>query len=260
MSEFEEKFGNRFFIIDSKNINEINSKLYGFTIIDNEIVNEGSFIDESSLNGMGAYIYINSSNDSISISQDFNGCWGLYLYQEDGYFALSNSFLKLVEFLKDNHEISFNKEYADAFLYSYLCSFAYKETLINEIQLLPRHSKVIIDKLNSTLTVEKIDYGLHSINVDSKKGLDALDKWYYKWVDIIRSIKSKTNNLSIDLSGGFDSRVVAALWLNANIDLNKVRIKSHTNKLHSHSEDYIIASKISDEFDFKLNHSSFSFY
>lgn len=109
MSEFEEKFGNRFFIIDSKNINEINSKLYGFTIIDNEIVNEDSCIDESSLNGMGAYIYINSSNDSISISQDFNGCWGLYLNQEDDYFALSNSFLKLVEFLKDNHEISFNQ-------------------------------------------------------------------------------------------------------------------------------------------------------
>ena len=81
----------------------------------------------------GECYYVKVDDTEIKLLQDFNGSYGLYLYKSNDYFAISNSFLKLVEYLKDKHPISFNKDYADAFLFTGLCSFAYGETLVNEI-------------------------------------------------------------------------------------------------------------------------------
>lgn len=188
-----------FFIIDSFNLNNVNQKLYGYAIQDKEIVDET--INANELNGTGAYIFIHSDNEEIKILQDFNGSYGLYFYKNEDYFAISNSFLKLVEYLKKNHTITFNKEYADTFLFSDLCSFAYDATLINEIEVLPRNYKVIINKNNKSINFEEIDYQEHTIELNSEEGINTLDKWFYKWTNIIRSIKDKTNNLTMDLSG-----------------------------------------------------------
>ena len=254
MSEFEKLFGEEFFIIDSNNLMDIKTKFYGFSIIDNNIVFENSFIDENKLTGNGAYLFVKDDDGHIRILQDFNGCYGLYFYKSDDYFAISNSFIKLVEYLSFNdYFISFNQEYAEAFLFAELCSYAYEDTLINEIKLLPKNYIVDIDKFNNCIQFNEIDYKEKSVCIDSQEGFDILDEWYFRWVELFRSIKKDSNYISIDLSGGFDSRVIAALWLNANIDLNKVRIKSFEDKLYCHNEDYIIASKIAEEFDFKLN-------
>ena len=68
------------------------------------------------------------------------------------------------------------------------------------------------------------------------------------------SLKSKTNNIVAHLSGGFDSRVTAALWLSSNINLDEITIKSYERKVH----DFRIASKISEKFNFKLNKNTLS--
>ena len=83
-----------------------------------------------------------------------------------------------------------------------------------------------------------------------------MDDWYFKWVNIIRNLKSKTNNIEIDLSGGYDTRIIAALWLTANIDLNQIKIRSMNRDVHCLAEDYKIASQIAKEFNFKLNDNS----
>ena len=50
---------------------------------------------------------------------------GLYLYENkaNNYFALSNSFLLLVEKLIGRQNISFNKDFADNLITTDLCSF-----------------------------------------------------------------------------------------------------------------------------------------
>lgn len=260
MSEFDEYFDETFFIIDSNNLNDVGPRFQGYTFINNKIVHDDYLITEDSINGCGSYLFIDSNKEFIKIFQDFNGSYGLYFYQIGDYFAISNSFFKLVEYLTANDlGLSLNKEFAEAFLFADLCSYAYCETLVNEITLLPKNYKVIIDKSSKEIVFEEIDYGEDSVSIDSKEGVAILDSWYYRWVELIRSIKSKTNNLSFDLSGGMDSRIIAALWLTANIDLSKVRIKSHMDNLHVHKEDYHIASKIGDAFDFELNNPSFSY-
>ncbi len=246
-----------FFIIDSFNLNNVNQKLYGYAIKDKDIIIDKN-ININNLDGTGAYTYIHKDKEKIKILQDFNGSYGLYFYKNEDYFAISNSFLKLVEYLKKNHTITFNKKYGDAFLFSDLCSFAYGETLINEIEVLPRNYKVIINKNNKSINFEEIDYQEHTIELNSKEGINTLDKWFYKWTSIIRSIKDKTNNLTMDLSGGFDTRITATLMLSANIDLNKITVLSYDDDKICHAEDYEIASRIGEKFGFSLNKNVFS--
>ncbi|WP_295722071.1 hypothetical protein [uncultured Methanobrevibacter sp.] len=258
MSEFDDLFGDEFFIIDSKNISAVESKFYGYAVIDEKIVigRDNTDINYKSLNGIGAYIFINVEDEKISIYQDSNGSYGIYIYQREDYFAISNSFFKLSEYLKNN-DISLNEDYAKSFLFCRLCSYDYGGTLINEIQLVPRNYIIYINKFNNKISFEKIKYNLYSVSLDSQEGINLLDEWYYKWINLIRSIRRKTNNISIELSGGFDTRIVSVLWLNANIDLTNIRIKSFDDKKHIHEEDFKIASQIAKEFDFQLNQPIF---
>ena len=249
MSGYQGDLENEFFIIDSSNLDTIEQRLYGFSLTDNEVIDNQSMKDNISLDAEGAYVYVEVNKDEIKISQDFNGSYGLYLFKSDDYFAISNSFLKLVDYLKYSHELTLNKEYAEAFLYTHLVSFAYKDTLVNEIELIARDYIIKINKNNKTLDFSEIDYEENTIHIDSKEGIEILDAWYYKWVNNIRNLKNKTNNITIDLTGGFDSRIIACLWLTANIDLNKIRINSNPK----HKEDYEIASQMAEYFNFKLN-------
>lgn len=251
MNEFEQYFGDEFFVIDSYNLNNINQSFYGFTIENNKLIQKCDIKKDMDLNGFGAYIFVKVDSDTISISQDYVGSYGLYLYKTEDYFAISNSFIKLVEYLKDFKNISFNKKFADAFMLTHYVSLAYNQTLVNEISLIPRNCKIIINKLNKNLTLQKIDYQEETVPIDSKEGMLILDNWYWKWIDIFRLLKTKTNNIEVDLSGGFDSRIVAAIWLTANIDLNKILIKSSTAE--KHEEDFEIASEIAKKFNFRLN-------
>lgn len=253
MMDFKDGFDDEFFIIDSNNLNDVEPRLYGFMINDKEIILDDTFDESTNMSNEGAYILVEQKDDIISIRQDFNGAYGLYLFEKDGYFAISNSFLKLVNYLKFHYELSLNKEYADCFLYTNLTSTAYSKTLVNEIKSIPRHYIILIEKNSKTLKFDKIDYGEYSIPLDSKQAFEILDCWYEKWVNIIRSIKSKTNRLSFDLSGGFDSRITALLWITANIDFDKFLINSHQDTNSTHEEDFKIATQISEFFNFKLN-------
>ena len=251
MNEFDRIFGNEFFIIDSNNINSIKTRLYGYTIQNDKVIEMDELDDTQDITPDGAYIFVKVTNEEIIISQDFLGYYGLYVYHVGDYFAISNSFYKLSEYLKNNHPISFNRTYGDSLLFSGFHAYAYGETLVNEIEVLPSQYRIIINKNNKQIVYDEIDYKERTIDINSFKGISIIDKWYYKWTNILRSIKNKTNNMSFNLSGGKDSRLVAALWLTANIDLDKINIKSYTDK--NHEIDFKIASDIAKEFNFELN-------
>ncbi len=253
MSEFKKYVENEFFIIDSNNLNTIKTELYGFMVDGDKIIMNDNVHEISSATGNGTYVYISKNEDLIQIFQDYNGSYGLYFYQNDDYFAISNSFLKLIEYLKDTQYLTFNEDYASYFLTSDICSIVYKSTLINEIEVLPRNYVPLINIKNKNITFKEIDYEEHSVELDSKEGLFILDNWFYKWVNIIRTLKLETNNIQVDLTGGFDSRIVLTLLLSANVNLNKIEIRSFNDDYAGHKEDFIIANKIAKKFNFKLN-------
>lgn len=263
MSEFDEIYGDEFFVIDSDNLDEVNTKFYGYMISEDKVINNENIEDNAELTGLGAYVHIKTDENSINIFQDYAGCYGLYLFKEGNYFAISNSYIKLAEYLKNNHKLSLNKDFANSFLFVDLVTIGYNNTLINEINVIPRNYEITINKMNKSLSFNNLDFKENTISLDSKEGIKILDDWFNRWTNIIRSLKSKTNNIQVDLSGGYDTRIVTMIWLSANINTDKIFIKSIDNK-HSNKkgiiEDYKIASEIANRFGFELNKNNLIFH
>lgn len=254
MSEFGELLKKEFFIIDSNNLDSVEDRLYGYVFSNDKVIFDCNDANVSG-GGEGTYVLVKNFESSISIFQDFNGSYGLYVYDDGENFAVSNSFNYLVEHLRNHYKLSLNEDFAKVLMSCGLSTFSFKETLVNEIERIPRNYTIHIDKDNKTLSFEKIDFMEHTLDLNSREGLDVLDRWFEKWVNIIRSLKRKTNNIQVALSGGFDTRVISVLWLCANIDLNKIHIVSIDDDNHTHSEDFKIATEIANHFDFPLNNN-----
>lgn len=249
-----------FFFIDTDHLDDVPNRLYGFCIADAMSGGTVSLEDEKfpAEYPNGAYILVQNLGDRICISQDFNGACGIYMFRQGDYFAFSNSFLLLVDRLDTRFTLSLNDDYAKAYIVSGLSPLAFSETLVREIEVLPRNARVVISKVTRRMEMLSIDYGEHSVEIASEEGLRILDKWYAKWMCTVREIKAETDNMMCDLSGGFDSRLVFGLFVHAGIDLDSVWFQSHRNKLHTHEEDYAIASRIASYFSVSLNEGSLS--
>lgn len=238
-----------FFIIDSDNLDKTDSKLYGYSIADYEIITNENYNNQE-LDYSGSYINITREENTIRISQDYVGCYGLYIYENEDYFAVSNSFFKLLQHVNDR-DITLNRVYADSFIFTGLCSLNYDQTLINEIRQLPRNTELVINTDTKELSENIINFEEHSLDINSIEAVQTLDAWYEKWVKLTRKLVEKNENIYFELSGGFDSRTVATIWLNANINLKNMNIVSNKGELFR--EDYKIAQKIADYYSFTLN-------
>ena len=232
--------------------------MYGFSVSKEGIITDNfykqlGFYEEP--NPQGAYVIIRKTENEIIINQDFCGCYGLYYFEniKENYFALSNSFLLLEEYLVGRQNFSINKDFTDNFLISGLCSPSIKETLINEIKEIPSNAIIKINIRRKQIKFLYKDYQENTIPYDSKQGLKIIDNWVDKWGYIFRSLKNKTDNLSFQLSGGFDTRTLFSILISSGIDLNKINIQSNNNSITPFLEDFKIASSISSKYKFKLN-------
>lgn len=245
-----------FFVFDSDHLEEVDSKLYGFTIIQNELITDAAFLPDE-LSPGGAFVFVKRTENGITVRQDFMGSYGLYLYRDGAYFALSNSFQRLVDYLKPSKVLTVNTDYADYFVNAELCSVAFSETLIKEIRCLDRCAEVNIDISRKELEISLHDYGENTVELSSPEGMRVLDEWYHKWTQFIRNLCASGAQIQTDLSGGFDSRMTFTLLLGSGIDMNKVFVHSLNDGLHVHDEDFRIATAISDHYHFSLNNNSF---
>ena len=125
--------------------------------------------------------------------------------------------------------------------------------MINEIVQIPSNSFITINIIEKKIYIFNIDYKENTIPLESEEGLKLINKWMDKWGYILRSLKKKTNNISYDLSGGFDTRTLLTILLNSGINLNEILIHTFQNNEHGHDEDLKIASNISSKYGFELN-------
>lgn len=249
-----------FFLITSDNLQEAKTRFYGYSVQESGIYENDNLTEEAAagLNGCGAYLYVEVKDGKIKIRQDFNGSYAVYLYRNGDYFALSNSFLRLLEYVKTRFPLSFNRDYANYHLATWYSNhIAYSDTLIKEIQTLERDIVIEIDIQEKTLAFHKIDYKESSLWINSAEGLEVLDRWFLRWTRIFRKLKEKTDQIQVDLSGGFDTRIMFLLMLQSGIDLNEICVGSINDDLYTHREDFKIASEIAEYYGFGLNHEVF---
>lgn len=245
-------FNHHFFVITSDNCISHTSRLYGYAIFDGKIYIEGS-VENVPFNANGVYINVVCKNNQILIQQDYNGSYGLYIFQEDNFFAISNSFLKLLEYLKNDKKLSVNKDYARYFSVDPLSSISTQETLIQEIKILPKEVEVNIDLSSKEISINNVKNILQKYSLFSKEGVKILDDWYHKWQGLLIGLQNDNRHVSVDLTGGMDSRATLSIFNNEKIDMSKIRVNSSTGKFHTHPEDFEIASIISQKMGFALN-------
>ena len=115
---------------------------------------------------------IRKKGNEIIVNQDFQGNFGLYIYEniKKNYFALSNSFLLLEEYLVDKQKISLNNDYANNLVISGLCSPSLYETMIKEINKISSNSFLIINIKDKSFKINYIDYETQTIPLESKDG------------------------------------------------------------------------------------------
>lgn len=233
-----------FFCIDSNNLTDVKPCLYGYSIQSTGVYTNENLTEESidGLDGRGTYIYVYKEGDRIFIRQDANGCYGLFIYQDGEYFALSNSFYRLVEYVSLNRSLTFNVDYANAMLMETMVSHSSSETLINEIEIVDRNVQIVIDTSSRQLIQEKFESDVWSISVDSEQGMKILDDWFEFWTSFFHNLAKKTNNIKCDLSGGYDSRISFLLLYSSQVDMNKLGIASNI----SAAEDYAVANKVAN--------------
>lgn len=244
-----------FFLIDSNNLSQVHSQLYGYSIQRSGIYEADNLTPEAiaGLDGHGCYVYVEVKDGQITIKQDMNGCWGIYLFRHGDYFALSNSFFRLLDHVKFHYPLTVNMDYCYQYLTDKVCSHAYLETAVNEIKLIERNAIVRVDIKEKNFHIDFIDYREHSVPLDSEKAINVLDNWFEFWSNVLCGVAKNTRFFKIALSGGFDTRISLSLALNSGIDLTKIRINSSESTLHTFSEDYKIASKIAEHYGFELN-------
>ncbi len=246
----------RFFVIDSENLTDVRTGQYGYYLDEDGITTDRTYTGGSApQSGCGAYVLITGNDTEITVEQDYCGSYGLYLFQKGPYFALSNSFLYLVDYLKSRFPLSVNKDYMDYFLVADFASVAYGQTMIREISVLDRNAVVHINIHERTMNTEIMVPEQNKVELNSREGIRILDSWYERWTGIIRSIAGRTRNLTADLSGGFDSRITFMLLMQSGVDLNRVNICSIHDDRHTHKDDYEIASEIAACYGFELNRS-----
>lgn len=171
--------------------------MYGFCVskhgifTDNYYKKKGFYLRPKS---EGVYVMIKKLEKEIIIYQDYYGNFGLYFYEnkKTKYFAISNSFLYLEEYFLGKQKLTFNKDFADNYIFAELLTFSIYETMVNEIIRLPSNIIIIINIQKKNFKIHNVKNYENTIPFESEKALKIIDNWVDKWGFIIRSLNKKT--------------------------------------------------------------------
>lgn len=238
-----------FFILDSYNLDQTASHLYGYAIDLNSqfITHIDHFDSEKSERYSGCFIAIIKDGSNVKIIQDQNGSFGLFCYQSGSYYAISNSFLALFQYLSVCRKIplSLNKKYGAYFILTGYMNYILNGTFINEIDRIPKDAAIYASP--SGMVFQYMRH-INKIRIDTLDGLAVIDSWINKYVNLFRLFPGVCK--VVDVTGGKDSRISMGLALVAN--LPKCDSHFYSVKGYACKEDYPIAESLGKQFGFAI--------
>lgn len=246
---------NNFFFISSDNNLGIKNKFYGYALNANGIVlgsNNETIIEDKYTAGI--FVNIIDEGKQIIIRQDYFCGYGLFIFRNGNFWAISNNILYLIQNLNDKYELRVNYDYLALYITHGQTSASIKETVIADIEELACGEYIVIDKATNQVYVKTMEYDKYSIELDSKKGMDFVDAWYEKYHNIYKLLIDLNYAFYIDLSGGKDSRAAFSLVKSLDLSRSNVTINSIDDGIYTHEEDFNIASMITNYYGFHLNH------
>lgn len=250
MSCFAEQ---NYFVVASDNYKSFSSRIYGYVIDGNTMYHNYIFPDSSipefTKENVGFFTLIKREQSKIEISMDAMGYGLVYYYNDGEFWAASNSFYKLMVYLKTRVKLTFDSEYG--YLFSgvpHIATISHSSSLIKEIKLLALNEKIVVNTDRSSMSIVQSAFD-PIVKMNTAEGLEAIDKWAYKWIKFVRFLAKHGEQINVQLSGGFDSRFVLALILASGIDMDKINIESFVD----YKDDFEIASSIAEHYNFKLN-------
>lgn len=238
------KIRDSFFVIsDSSDLSKVNNSFFGFQLKRKEEVITGHWVE------------VKHKLKYIEISVDPFGMGRVFVYRNGNRWAISNSFYGLYEYINENRlNRTLNQDYINLFIKSNpITTVAYKDTIFNEIELIPSNIEIRIDKINKEinyLETKEPDF----IDIDTPEFYNFIDVWTEKWINIIQFLDEKKYFVNAQLSGGFDSRLTFSLLLRSSLNFDNINIESSTRM----KEDLSIASQIAKDLKFSLNSKKLS--
>lgn len=243
-----------FFVITSDNYQDQASQFFGFAFQDNLFfVRENQDHIKFDKYAAGIFVNIIDYNDILYIQQDFYCGFGLYIFRNKEYWAISNNILLLVLHLKNRFKLSISSEYFALHMLQKVCVASVNRTIINEIAELGQGEYCLIHKSSGKLEIHKNIYDKYTVPVYSRSAIDLLESWINRYSSLCKTLVTCGYNVSVDLTGGFDTRAVLPVWLPLLREGLALTVNSSDDGLDCHAEDYEISRRIAEAYSFNLN-------
>ncbi|ETX15496.1 hypothetical protein OCH239_16120 [Roseivivax halodurans JCM 10272] len=249
----------RLFLIDDRTLPEPGAQLHGFAWegADFVIGTEGLAAFEAGGRRLpwsadGDHVLVRREGGGIGIGADFAGCRHLFYWSEGRDWAVCESFIDLVAHLR-GRGVALHEDIAQT------GAFLSRKQLFQQLTT-DRTAVREIACLDAGARIEIGPDGLVVIPPDPVPAEDyaaALDAFIATWLSRMATLRAAPDlALHVHLSGGFDSRAVAAfhVWLERNEgSCESASVRSLTDARHA--DDLKIAEEIAAASGIRLNHN-----
>ncbi|KEQ12187.1 hypothetical protein [Endozoicomonas numazuensis] len=227
------------FILSKSDINNLqNSKLYGYAIFEDSVVfgTDGLhkfYADNNKAlkpeNGRFAGFFIENEKH-LTIKTDITGQELIYVYDNGHDWLISNSFFQLADKVAELYTIELYEPAIVSFhikngrqLGEQLISH---KTPIHNIRLLPLTWEIRVDRYTGEIEYVKEDFFSKYCIPEDFSYEDEILNFIQQGAGLISAISNFSVPLVLDLSGGYDSRIVLGMMESSNIPSSLKFIKS----------------------------------
>ena len=183
------------------------------------------------------YLKINNNEEKLTIEIDSFACHNLFYFYDKNDFFFGTNFVELVKKVKKKKKLFYDIGSVSKFIFTN--TFFGNDTFLKYFYRLGPGEKLIYFKKNNKLKINKDFSYFENINY-IYNDISDIDKFKKKFLEIFNDNYQYKNNPVLLNSGGFDSRLLASLFKNLNINF------SSGTYYDENSIDYKICKKVCD--------------